>query len=113
MVGAEAIEALGREILEALKRRTGARGEGYVLWGLTPEELIASLEGLAKEVPALAPRVPLYAERIRQGGFTLLVLLVGQGRSTWWARRPPWSSCPGEWPEPGAHPHDSCCYTGP
>jgi hypothetical protein len=56
MVGAEAIEALGREILEALKRRTGARGEGYVLWGLTPEELIASLEGLAKEVPALAPQ---------------------------------------------------------
>jgi hypothetical protein len=76
MVGAETIEALGREILEALKRRTGARGEGYVLWGLTPEELIASLEGLAKEVPALAPRLPLYAERIRQGGFTLL---VGQG----------------------------------
>jgi hypothetical protein len=79
MVGAEAIEALGREILEALKRRTGARGEGYVLWGLTPEELITSLEGLAKEVPALAPRLPLYAERIRDGGFTLLVLLVGQG----------------------------------
>ncbi len=79
MVGAEAIEALGREILEALKRRAGTRGEGYVLWGLTPEELIASLEDLAKEVPALAPRLPLYAERIRQGGFTLLVLLVGQG----------------------------------
>ena len=78
MVGAEAIEALGREILEALKRRTGARGEGYVLWGLTSEELIASLANLA-EVPALAPRLPLYAERIRQGGFTLLVLLVGQG----------------------------------
>jgi hypothetical protein len=57
----QAIEALGREILEALKRRTGARGEGYVLWGLTPEELIASLEGLAKEVPA-------------PPGFTLLVL---------------------------------------
>jgi hypothetical protein len=89
MVGAEAIGALGREILEALKRRTGARGEGYVLWGLTPEELIASLEGLAKEVPALAPRLPLYAEPIRQGSFTLLVRsgaptpqmnhLVGQG----------------------------------
>ena len=76
MVGAAAIKALGQKILEALKRRTGARGEGYVLWGLTPEELIASLEGLAKEVPALAPRLPLYAERIRQGGFTLL---VGQG----------------------------------
>ena len=75
MVGAEAIEALGREILEALKRRTGARGEGYVLWGLTSEELIASLTNLA-EVPALAPRLPLYAERIRDGGFTLL---VGQG----------------------------------
>ena len=66
MVGAAAIKALGQKILEALKRRTGARGEGYVLWGLTPEELIASLEGLAKEVPALAPRLPLYAERIRQ-----------------------------------------------
>jgi len=79
MVGAEAIEALGREILEALKRRTGVRGEGYVLWGLTPEELIASLANLAEEVPALAPRLPLYAERIRQGGFTLLVLLVGRG----------------------------------
>jgi hypothetical protein len=79
MVGAAAIEALGREILEAPKRRTGARGEGYVLWGLTPEELIASLEGLAKEVPALAPRLPLYAEPICQGGFTLLVLLVGRG----------------------------------
>ncbi|WP_424156545.1 hypothetical protein [Thermus aquaticus] len=36
MVGAAATEALGREILEALKRRTGARGEGYVLWGLIP-----------------------------------------------------------------------------
>jgi hypothetical protein len=64
---------LGREILEALKRRTGARGEGYVLWGLTSEELITSLANLAEEVPALAPRLPLYAERIRQGGFTLLV----------------------------------------
>jgi hypothetical protein len=78
MVGAEAIEALGREILEALKRRTGAEGECYVLWGLTPEELITSLASLAGEVPALVPRLPLYAERIRQGGFTLLVLLVGQ-----------------------------------
>ncbi len=71
-------EALGREILEALKWRTGAEGKGYVLWGLTSEELIAFLASLAEEVPALVPRLPLYAKRIRQGGFTLLVLLLGQ-----------------------------------
>jgi hypothetical protein len=33
MVGAEAIEALGREILEALKRRTGAQ-RGLDHWSL-------------------------------------------------------------------------------
>ncbi len=52
MVGAAAIEALGREILEALKRRTGARGEGYVLWGLTPEELIGNPSGAFPQVRA-------------------------------------------------------------
>jgi hypothetical protein len=105
MVGAEAIEALGREILEALKRRTGARGEGYVLWGLVPEELIASLEGLAKEVPALAPRLPLYAERIRQGGFTLLVPLVGRGEVYLVGTEAPLELLPRGWPDLTAIPH--------
>jgi hypothetical protein len=92
---------LGREILEALKRRTGARGEGYVLWGLTPEELIASLANLA-EVPALAPRLPLYAERIRQGGFTLL---VGQGEVYLVGTEAPLELLPRGWPDLTAIPH--------
>ena len=77
----------------------GGAGGGVRPLGLAPEELIASLEGLAKEVPALAPRLPLYAERIRDGGFALLVLLVGRGEVYLVGTEAPLELLPRGWPD--------------
>jgi len=76
MVGVETVESVGRKMMEDLRKATGAEGDGYILWGVTPEELIASLESLAKEVPDLAPYLPAYRAQIRKKRFTLMAILV-------------------------------------
>jgi hypothetical protein len=70
------METVGQELLTKLAKTTGAKGVSYILWGVSPEELIVSLEGLAKEVPALVPYLPTYRASIRKKGFTLMALLV-------------------------------------
>jgi hypothetical protein len=72
----ETVETVGRALMKDLRETTGAKGDGYILWGVTPEELIASLENLAKEVPALGPHLPSYRAQIRKKGFTLMAVLV-------------------------------------
>jgi hypothetical protein len=72
----ETVESIGREMMKELRERAGAEGDGYILWGATPEELTVSLEGLAKEVPDLAPYLPAYRAQIRKKGFTLMVILL-------------------------------------
>ncbi len=70
------VETAGQELLMELAETTGAKGAGYILWGVSPEELIVSLEELAKEVPALVPYLPNHRAWIRKEGFTLMALLV-------------------------------------
>jgi hypothetical protein len=70
------METVGQELLTELAKTTGAEGVGYILWGVSPEELIVSLEELAKEVPALVPYLPTHRAWIRRKGFTLMALLV-------------------------------------
>jgi hypothetical protein len=70
------VEAVGQELLTKLAKTTGAEGVGYILWGVSPEELIVSLEELAKEVPALVPYLPTHRAWIRKEGFTLMALVV-------------------------------------
>ncbi len=72
----ETVESIGREMMKDLREAAGAEGDGYILWGVTPEELIASLENLAKEVLALAPYLPAYRAQIRKKRFTLMALLL-------------------------------------
>jgi hypothetical protein len=70
------VETAGQELLTELAKTAGAEGVGYILWGVSPEELIVSLEELAEEVPALVPYLPTYRMSIRKRGFTLMALLV-------------------------------------
>ncbi len=72
----ETVESIGRKMMKDLREAAGAEGDGYILWGVTPEELIASLESLAKEVPALAPYLPAYRAQIRKKRFTLMAILL-------------------------------------
>jgi hypothetical protein len=72
----ETVESVGRKMMKDLREATGAEGDGYILWGVTPEELIASLESLAEEVPDLAPYLPAYRAQIRKKRFTLMALLL-------------------------------------
>ena len=76
MASVETVESVGRKMMEDLREATGAKGDGYILWGVTPEELIASLETLAKEVRELAPYLPAYRAQIRKKRFTLMALLL-------------------------------------
>lgn len=76
MVGVETVESVGRRMIKDLRESAGVEGDGYILWGVTPEELIASLEGLAKEVPDLAPYLPAYRAQIRKKRFTLMAILL-------------------------------------
>jgi orotidine-5'-phosphate decarboxylase len=70
------VETVGQELLTELAKGTGAEGVGYILWGVSPKELITSLEELAKEVPALVPYLRAHKAWIRREGFTLMALLV-------------------------------------
>jgi len=74
------VETAGQELLTELAKATEAEGVGYILWGVSPEELIVSLEELAKEVPALVPYLGAHKAWIRREGFTLMALLV-EGRT--------------------------------
>jgi len=76
MVGVEAVESVGRRMIKDLRESVGVEGDGYILWGVTPEELIASLEGLAKEVRDLAPYLSAYRAQIRKKRFTLMAILL-------------------------------------
>jgi hypothetical protein len=76
VVGVETVEFVGRKMMKDLKETTGVEGDGYILWGATPEELIACLESLAKEVPNLAPYLPAYKAQIRKKRLTLMALLL-------------------------------------
>jgi DNA-binding NarL/FixJ family response regulator len=76
MTTVETVETVGRKMMEDLRKATGAKGDGYILWGVTPEELIASLESLAKEVRELAPYLPAYRAQIRKKRYTLMAMLL-------------------------------------
>jgi hypothetical protein len=81
MASVETVESVGRRMMKDLRESAGVEGDGYILWGVTPEELIASLEALAKEVPALAPYLPAYRAQIRKKRFTLMALLLDGKRA--------------------------------
>jgi hypothetical protein len=76
MASVETVESVGRRMMKDLREAAGVDGDGYILWGVTPEELIASLESLAKEVPTLAPYLPAYRAQIRKKRFTLMAILL-------------------------------------
>jgi hypothetical protein len=76
MASVETLESIGRRMVKDLMKVAGVDGDGYILWGVTPEELIASLESLAKEVPDLVRYLPAYRAQIRKKHYNLMAILL-------------------------------------
>jgi hypothetical protein len=76
MASVETVESIARRMMKDLREAAGVDGDGYILWGVTPEELIASLESLAKEVPDLVRYLPAYRVQIRKKRYNLMAILL-------------------------------------
>lgn len=85
------IEDIKRIMLAELREAAGAQdAPGYVLWGVTPEELLLSLKQLAEEVrlsPAQQAGLRALMARAKERGYTVVAILFVGDRAYFQGRR--------------------------